>query len=329
MSSMKRFILFAALAAATACSPKLLDSGDRPGLVPGEHEALLNGVRHWYRVAGNPVATSEPVVFLHGGPGQGSVHFAELVGGLLEPSLRMVYFDQRASGRSDRSPDGDYTIEMLTADLEALRQELGVERMALIGQSFGGTLALEYAAAYPEHVSAVVFVAGLWDIELQCRLRNRTLAERAPEAYERVRAKAEAGSGSCLEFEAFPDQEAYAAYSNSIMYPDSTTRLSIEEVERTHGYQNPGTLGGGLFRSGLSTYSFDTPERVDMPVLVIAGGRDGTARSEGLRQLADRLPAARFVEYEESGHFVYVDEPERFGRDVVRFLRDAGDGGEF
>lgn len=296
-----------------------------PAATAGEHEVVLNGVRHWYRVAGEPVATSEPVVFLHGGPGQGSVHFAEVAGPLLEPSLRMVYFDQRASGRSDPSPDGVYTLPMLVADVEALRQALGAEKLALIGQSFGGTLALEYAAAYPERVSAVIIVAGLWDIALQCRLRNRTLAERAPAAYERVRAEAEGdGRDECLEFRAFPDPEAYAAYADAIMFPDPSVRARMEEVEAAHGYHNAGTLGGGLFRSGLGTYAFRAADRLTMPVLVIAGGQDGTARTEGLRELADRLPAATFTEHEASGHFPYLDEPERFARAVVRFLTGTG-----
>ena len=323
---MHRFIVLAAAATVAGCWSGVRPSGDLPHAATiGEHEAVLDGVRHWYRVAGQPVATPDPVVFLHGGPGQGSVHFAELVGPLLEPSLRMVYFDQRASGRSGPSPDGVYTLPMLVADLEALRQTLGTEKLALIGQSFGGTLALEYAAAYPERVSAVVVVAGLWDIALQCRLRNRTLAEQAPAAYERVRAEAEgAGRDQCLEFGAFTDPEAYAAYADAIMFPDSSVRARMEEVEAAHGYHNPGTLGGGLFRSGLGTYAFRAADRLTMPVLVIAGGQDGTARTEGLRELADRLPAATFTEYGASGHFPYLDEPERFARDVVRFLRETG-----
>jgi pimeloyl-ACP methyl ester carboxylesterase len=56
-------------------------------------------------------------------------------------------------------------------------------------------------------------------------------------------------------------------------------------------------------------------------VLVIAGRHDGTARPEGLRELADRLPAATYIVYDDSGHFVYLDEPERFARDVAEFLR--------
>lgn len=323
---MHRFSTLTAAALISACTSGVRPSGEPPSAAaPGEHEVVLNGVLHWYRVAGEPAATPEPVVFLHGGPGQGSVHFAELVGPLLEPSLRMVYFDQRASGRSDPSPSGVYTLAMLVADLEALRQTLGTEKLALIGQSFGGTLALEYAAAYPERVAAVVIVAGLWDIALQCRLRNRTLAERAPEAYERVRAEAEgAGRDQCLEFRAFTDQEAYAVYADAIMFPDSSVRLRMEEVEAAHGYHNAGALGGGLFRSGLGTYGFRAADRLTMPVLVIAGGQDGTARPEGLRELADRLPAATFTEYETSGHFTYLDEPERFARQVVRFLSGTG-----
>ena len=64
-------------------------------------------------------------------------------------------------------------MSALIEDIEGLRRELGVRRIALIGHSFGGALALEYAARYPERVSAVVFVAGLWDAPLQLRYRCR------------------------------------------------------------------------------------------------------------------------------------------------------------
>src|SRR2546427_336682 len=72
------------------------------GLRDGPHQGVVNNVRLWYRVAGRAAAGVPPVVFLHGGPGQGSYHFAALVGPYMERSLRMVYFDQRASGNSGR-----------------------------------------------------------------------------------------------------------------------------------------------------------------------------------------------------------------------------------
>lgn len=296
-----------------------------PSLQEGPHEVVLNGVRHWYRVASDAPSDLPPVVFLHGGPGQGSVHFAELVGPELESSLRMVYFDQRGSGRSDRPSDGEYSIPLLVEDVEQLRQTLGVPQIALIGQSFGGTLALEYAARYPEYVSGLVFVSGLWDTPLQCRLRLNTLAERRPEAYARVRADTLRADGTrvndCeLEMRAFENGRAWEQYSNEVMFPDPAVRTRIEEVEAAHGYRNTGEMGGALFRNGLLGYRFTRADRVTMPVLIVAGRHDGAARPEGLRELANRLPNATFMEYDRSGHFLYVDEPERFARDVIDFV---------
>jgi proline iminopeptidase len=255
------------------------------------------------------------------------------VGPKLERSLRMVYFDQRGAGRSQRAANGEYSIALMVEDIEQLRQALAVPRIALIGQSFGGTLALEYAARYPEHVSGLVFVAGLWDTPLQCGLRLARLAEHRPEGYARVRADTLRPDGSrrsdCeLEMRGAGGGRAWDDYSNEAMYPDPAVRSRIEAVEAAHGYRNTGEVGGALFGRGLLEYRFTRTERLAVPVLIVAGGRDGAARPEGLRELARRLPAASYLEYERSGHFLYVDEPDRFTADVVEFLAAAGrDGG--
>src|SRR5687768_15715295 len=73
---------------------------DHQALSPGVHNEVINGVRLWYRVAGANRGT--PVVFLHGGPGQGSQTFARFAGPHLERDNRMVYLDQRGSGHSEK-----------------------------------------------------------------------------------------------------------------------------------------------------------------------------------------------------------------------------------
>src|SRR5439155_14951750 len=139
------------------------------GLHAGPHHVVINNVRLWYRVAGRAAPGVPPVVFLHGGPGQGSYHFAALVGPDLERSLRMVYFDQRGSGNSERPWTGEYAMATLVRDIDGLRRELGVPQIALIAHSFGGILALEYAAAYPNRVSRIVIVSGMWSLPVQGR----------------------------------------------------------------------------------------------------------------------------------------------------------------
>jgi proline iminopeptidase len=108
--------------------------------------------------------------------------------------------------------------------------------------------------------------------------------------------------------------------NNAVMFPDSGVRIPLDSVQAATGTRNTGELGAALFRGGLLQYRFTAMERLTMPVLVIAGRHDGAVGSEGLRELARRLPNARFVEFEHSGHFVYLDEPGRFTREVAGFL---------
>ncbi|HEV7650720.1 MAG TPA: prolyl aminopeptidase [Actinophytocola sp.] len=112
---------------------------------------------HW-EVSGNPAG--RPAVFLHGGPGSGSTPMQRR---LFDPAAyRIVLFDQRGSGRSTpsvREPDTDLSANTtwhLVADMEALRAHLGVERWQLFGGSWGATLAMAYAQAFPERVSEIV-----------------------------------------------------------------------------------------------------------------------------------------------------------------------------
>src|SRR2546421_4273902 len=166
---MKRVIAMLLMTIPASLGGQSVASAEVSGLRDGPHQVVINNVRLWYRVAGQPAAGVPPVVFLHGGPGQGSYHFAALVGPPLERSLRMVYFDQRGSGNSERPWTGEYAMATLIQDIEGLRRELGVPQIALIGHSFGGILALEYAATYPTRVSRLVIVSGMWSLPVQGR----------------------------------------------------------------------------------------------------------------------------------------------------------------
>ncbi|MFL5384030.1 MAG: alpha/beta fold hydrolase [Longimicrobiaceae bacterium] len=297
-----------------------------PGLRDGPHDLVVGGVRLFYRVAGRAAAGAPPVVFLHGGPGQGSAHFAALEGPRLERSLRMVYLDQRGSGRSERPWTGEYSLPLLVEDLEGVRRALGVPRIALVGHSFGATLALEYAARYPGRVSKLIVVAGLWDAPGQTRLRCRRTVATFPQVAARALADSTvtaASRESCDWFWNLPEAQR-EAMNNALMFPDSAVRIRLDSVQAATGTRNTGELGRALFRGGLLQYRFAGMSRLTMPVLVISGRHDGAAVSEGLRELARLLPNARFVEFEKSGHFVYLDEPDRFAREVSAFLGEGG-----
>lgn len=311
----------------TGCATGVNDaSPSSPGLSQGVHEATLNGVWHWYKVAGNAPASVPPVVFLHGGPGGNTYTFEQTAGKLLEQQVRMVYFEQRGSGRSERPASGDYATATLVEDLEALRVHLGVPKISIITHSFGTVIGLSYAAKYPNRVARMVIAGGLADAPASCRETSQRLAQRRPEAFARAFPQGTASVSDeeiCPRlFRAIPGR-AGEEHRTADMFPNPETLNRFNELETASGLRNTGELGGYQFSHGLLQWRFRDQPRLLMPILVIAGREDWAAGPETQRSLARSLPNGRIVEYEGSGHWMFVDEPQRFARDAGSFLRRA------
>jgi proline iminopeptidase len=298
-------------------------------LAPGPHNVILNGVRFFYNVGGT-AADAPPVVFLHGGPGQGSEHFEALGRGFLERGLRVIYFDQRGSGLSERPVSRDYAIGTMVDDIEALRRELGVPTIVVMGHSFGAILALEYAAKYPANTSQVIIVAGLWDTGVQCPLRLARFAQLRPAIYERVRNDTLASDSSrrndCdIELHArngLADNDR-RVFDLQTIFVDSTLARRLDSVNTARNIVYGWEVNRAVMEAGMNRYRFTRFQAVTMPALVIAGKHDGAAIPAGLRPLAEKLPHARYLEFENSGHFVYLDEPDRFAREVTAFIKST------
>jgi pimeloyl-ACP methyl ester carboxylesterase len=109
----------------------------------------------------NKGGSAVPVVFLHGGPGRpvfaSDVAFFRTVA---DAGLDVVLFDQAGVGESDALPRRELTVERAVSDIEAVRQKLGVEKISIIGQSWGGRLGYEYAAKFPARVDRLAFIGG-------------------------------------------------------------------------------------------------------------------------------------------------------------------------
>ncbi|MEU8245506.1 alpha/beta hydrolase [Nonomuraea sp. NPDC048916] len=132
-----------------------------PPPVAGQREwRLETGSRLAYaRVAPKRVTRAEPVVFLHGGPGRADLAGdSAFYGRLADDGYQVYVYDQLGAGRSARLADPrEYGLGRDTADLEAVRQAVGAERLILIGHGHGARLAAAYLAAHPDRVARVVF----------------------------------------------------------------------------------------------------------------------------------------------------------------------------
>lgn len=137
--------------------------------------------KYWQLPTGSMIAYSEydpppgiatkpeAIVYLHGGPGVRQGPFdQDIYGSFAANGFRVFLYDQAGGGLSGFLPHvRDYSVARSVADLEAIRQKIGVEKMILIGHSWGSTLAASYMAKFPTHVSKVVFhaPARIWQLE--------------------------------------------------------------------------------------------------------------------------------------------------------------------
>lgn len=96
----------------------------------------------------------DPLVLCHGGPGLWD--YLDDVAVLLRDAARVIRWDQRGCGRSERR--GRYTVARFVADLDAVRRHAGADRVALLGHSWGAFLALRYALEHPDRVTRLIYV---------------------------------------------------------------------------------------------------------------------------------------------------------------------------
>ncbi|GAA3464848.1 prolyl aminopeptidase [Saccharothrix longispora] len=168
-----------------------------PEIEPHDHGMLDVGDGHhvYWEVCGNP--DGKPVVCLHGGPGSGC---SPRTRRYFDPTAyRIVLLDQRGCGRSTPhagQPEVDLstnTTDHLVADLELLREHLGIERWQLFGASWGSVLSLVYAERHPHRVTELVQAGIATGMREETDLLTKGLAPMFPEAWERFRAFAPEG----------------------------------------------------------------------------------------------------------------------------------------
>ena len=131
-------------------------------LETGEGNLPVPGGEIWYKVSGTGKGT--PLVLIHGGPGASSFYLKPFEA--LGNDRQVIRYDQLGCGKSTYTEDTTlFTIERKVLELDSLRKALDIDKWNLMGHSFGAIIALEYYAAYPNHVTSLTFASGCFDVE--------------------------------------------------------------------------------------------------------------------------------------------------------------------
>lgn len=285
----------------------------------------VNGVELYYETLGDPERQS--IVVFHGGPGLSDHRKGKEAYRPLADDYHLVVYDHRGCGKSAQEPP--YTNATFADDAEALRRELGLGDIVVIGGSYGGFVAQEYAIRYGEHLRGMVLrgTAAVSDHRDEAR---EIAAERIPAVHE---ADLDTPEVSKEAFDREMDGELRSdadfkrtfhsitpLYAPSLEAFDAAqTREQIEELQFNHEVHN------AIFSEEHPDmdYTDDLPT-VDVPTLVTVGAADWIAPPKYAEQLADLLPDSQLVVFEESGHSPNVDQPDEFIRTLRQFLGETG-----
>jgi proline iminopeptidase len=298
-------------------------TGPGAGAAPTEGQIAGDGTTLFYRTVGTG---PDVLVMIHGGPGMDMGYMVPDFGPLAVHH-RLLYYDQRGGGRSALLGDDPalYTIAHHVADLEALRQHFGLERMTLVAHSFGPAIAASYAIAHPDRVARMIFLgpvpprAGeLWTrygATIDSRLTPDERAELA--SHEDAMIHGPDPVQACRAYWAIGLKPRLARPELASAVTGDFCSAGAAAIQAGMGVAGPHTLeslGAWDFRPRLPA--------VTAPTLILHGELDAIPM-DLVEEWTSALPAATLVKVPGASHFPYVERPDLVWPAIERFLQTA------
>ena len=260
----------------------------------------------------------DAIMFLPGGPGN-SHDYMQGNFGQYYKSHKVIFFDWLGRGKSDDAKNpSEYSVAADVAMMEKIRVYLKLNKISLVGHSYGTVPAQAYTLKYPKNVDRVVLINGfhsgaMW--QANCDSYNHYAKTHFPEYWAKVDSLRNLGYVSS-------DQEmmdVYGSFPTKYVYYHDTKLKQNVPLEPFRGWANDvyvqiigadgdfdvsGSMIEQDYRKDLKT--------ITAPTLVVAGRYDGVSTPEFAMQYKQFMPQAQFEMFENSGHNPYLEEPEKF-----------------
>jgi L-proline amide hydrolase len=269
----------------------------------------FRGYLTWYRVVGDRNSGAVPLLALHGGPGSTHNYFEPLQ--RLAGTRPVVVYDQIGCGKSGRPTDIEWSVEVFREEVGAVREQLQLDRIHLLGTSWGGMLALEHVLSGATGIVSLILSSTLADIDEWAEEQRRLLREMG---LEPVAADD-------------PDhQRVEQLYFDRHFYRGPKPRAEIDRMyaERNldvyRAMQGPdewtvtGALRGWDVRDRLA--------EIEVPTLVIRGRYDMSTEKIAAT-LVNGIGGAREIVLEKSSHTPVLEETEAYLAAIDAFMREA------
>ena len=276
----------------------------------------VNGVNVFFRIKGK----GEPVIILHGGPGMYHdelyPYFDELA-----KSHQVIFYDQRGNGKSalEKIDSTTFTEELLVEELEGLREAFGIQKLNIIGHSWGGLLAMYYAVKYPENVKRLVLVdAAPVNTDLLIKSHQNQISRFSPEELEHLQNLWE--SKEYLEGNPDVHNDAMRLSEGKVFSKKSVIDdyMGVASFNKQTA-KNAVKINPLATNMKLNIHVQDQLSSINCPTLIIQGDDDFIVREAP--QLARRLiQQSELVFIKGAGHYPHIEQPKTFNQELEMFL---------
>jgi L-proline amide hydrolase len=293
-------------------------------VITTEMRIPFRGYETWCRIVGSGVDEGKlPVVCLHGGPG--ATHdYIEPLEALAATGRRAVFYDQLGCGKSDLPDDPDLcTVELFVDEVGAVREELGLDRVHLFGNSWGGMLAMEYALTQPPGLASLVLASAPASIPQWVEETARLRSLLPQDVQETLRRHEAAGTTDDPEYvdacRVFYERHVCRA----LPWPDCVER-SFDFVNR-HGFVYRTMNGPSEFHVVGTLREWDVVDRlpeIRVPTLVVTGEHDEATPAIN-RTVSEAIPGAKSVIYPGASHMAHVEDTAGYVRLLDEFFTEV------
>ena len=289
----------------------------------------VDGHQVWYRRVGDAGGGGgAPLLLLHGGPGSGHDYLEPLAG--LGDNRAVIFYDQLGCGRSDQPDDPSlWRIERFVREIDTLRAALGLGRVHILGQSWGGWLAIEYMLSAPEGVEGLILASTSASLPQFVAEASRLIGELPEATGAAIRRFEAAGEYDHPDFVAALDVFYKRHLCRLDPWPDALLRSVANLEGGGHAVYN--TINGPTEFTVIGNLKdWDRIGRlgeITVPTLITVGRHDEItpACAETIHQ---GIANSRVAIFEDSAHCAHLEETEAYLATVDAFLADveAGDG---
>jgi len=285
----------------------------------------INGSKLWVVTVG----TGEPLIIIPGGPGGNHLAYRGFDSLSRKGNIQLIYFDGFGRGKSDTAKNPkQYTISRDVEDIEGLRKALNLDKVNLLGHSYGSLVAQSYALKYGKNVAHLIIANGfhsgaMW--QENCDNSNHEIKTNYPEVWKELMAARKKGSISSSN----NHQEIYGQVPYGFLYAYNPDKFLSRGKRKPYPnpfntklyYQIVGADGDFIVTSDMAKYDVRQKlKTLKMPVLIVAGRYDRVAVPWMQVQYKKYCPQAQFVMFEKSGHNPQVEEPEKEFPLIIDFL---------